>query len=424
MADSRNGYPRVLVVSAPPMDGRGGTGVTLANLFSSVPPGRVSQVHLDQGSVDPGRCGSSLLLPSKGSPLEGWIRSRFTHMSRAAHMSPTIVAARPKDAGRARAWASALLDLAPVQLTPATKHWATEHRPDVIYSQLGSIRVLRVVNRLAECLGVPVVPHFMDDWKNTLYSQGELLGVARSELRRQVQAVVDRSPLFLGISAAMVDEYAADFDRPGRAFMNCVADDALSRASVVTPPTVRVLTYVGGLHLERWRSLARLADQLGKIAPEAELRIHAPKEDLQAYQKHFEQRNNVSWGPSLAPQSVHEALAKADVLVHVESWSPEARLYTRLSISTKVPQYLASGRPILAIGPPELASMRYILETGGGEVLSESDTDGLRSFLVDARGRTEMAQLGLTQAKAHHSQSAVSEAFLRTLDEVARGAAG
>lgn len=423
MTDPRNGYPRVLVVSAPPMNGRGGTGVTLGNLFASVPASQVAQVHLDPGSVDPGRCGSSLLLPNKGSPLEGWIRSRLQDPSRAANAPPTIVAAKPLDAGRARAWASALFDLAPVHLTPAAKNWANERRPDLIYSQLGSIRVMRVVNRLAEHLGVPVVPHFMDDWKNTLYSHGELLGLARTELRRQLHEVLDRSPIILGISTPMVDEYAEIFKRPGLAFMNCVADDELSNASVVAAPIVRVLTYVGGLHLERWRSLANLADNLAKLQPEATLRVHAPDADLRAYREHFEHRDNVTWGPSLTPHDVPEVLAQADAVVHVESWSNEARRYTRLSISTKVPQYLASGRPILAIGPPELASMRYILETGSGVVLNEDDTCGLRSFLANARERKVMAQRGLAQAAAQHSRSAVSQAFLATLDEAAGGAA-
>src|SRR3546814_7688640 len=43
--------------------------------------------------------------------------------------------------------------------------------------------------------------------------------------------------------------------------------------------------------------------------------------------------------------------------------------YARLSISTKVPQYLSVGRPILAYGPKSLASISYIKETGAGVVV-------------------------------------------------------
>ena len=38
--------------------------------------------------------------------------------------------------------------------------------------------------------------------------------------------------------------------------------------------------------------------------------------------------------------------------------------FTRLSVSTKVPQYLASGRPVLVVGPEDQSSVRALRDSG------------------------------------------------------------
>lgn len=415
--------PRVLVVSAPPMDGQGGTGVTLANLFAQFQPRQIAQLHLDPGTADPSLCGSSLRIPDNGSPLEA--RARLIAGARSSSFSvssaSTIAAARAARSPRelAKAWATATLDLSPVRLPADVIGWATEARPDLIYSQLGSVRVMRIVNVLSTRLGVPVVPHFMDDWVNTLYADHELFGFARRTILKELDDVMRRTPFLLAISRVMAEEYSARFKRDARIFMNCVRDEDFA-ASVPTlgRDSAKVLTYVGGLHLDRWRSLTRLAQTLLTVDPTAELRIHAPGAHLRAHHDKVTHLPNVRWGPPLEGSEVPFALASADVLVHVESYEPSARRYTRLSVSTKLPQYLAAGRPVLALGPPELASMRYLIETRSGVVLQEGDAAGLAALLENGRLRYDLAKGGLAHAREQHARSSVSKNLRDALRDV------
>ncbi|GAB3957775.1 hypothetical protein GCM10027614_73890 [Micromonospora vulcania] len=82
-------------------------------------------------------------------------------------------------------------------------------------------------------------------------------------------------------------------------------------------------------------------------------------------------------GPSLASDEVPAALRSADVLVHIESFDQEIRRYTRYSVSTKIPQYLASGRPIFGYGPAEVASMNHIQEANAGVIVGTNDAAAL-----------------------------------------------
>jgi hypothetical protein len=72
---------------------------------------------------------------------------------------------------------------------------------------------------------------------------------------------------------------------------------------------------------------------------------------------------------------------ESNVLVHAESFDESTRLYTRLSLSTKIPQYLMAGRCVLAYGPAELASIRYVVETGAGLAVSTENVDKLAGEL-------------------------------------------
>ena len=65
----------------------------------------------------------------------------------------------------------------------------------------------------------------------------------------------------------------------------------------------------------------------------------------------------------------------ADVLVHVESDDPEVLQNTRLSVSTKIPEYLSSGRLVLGFGPLNVASLALLKKYSLGVVVDSSTSE-------------------------------------------------
>ena len=66
---------------------------------------------------------------------------------------------------------------------------------------------------------------------------------------------------------------------------------------------------------------------------------------------------------------------------------PDAGGRGRGVLSGKVFEYLAAGRPILAVVPPDGAAAELIRETGSGVVVAPDDVDGIRTALVDLHSR-------------------------------------
>ena len=72
--------------------------------------------------------------------------------------------------------------------------------------------------------------------------------------------------------------------------------------------------------------------------------------------------NFCGWAdPAKLPLIFHNA----DLLVHLESFRKKDIGFTKLSLSTKISQYLMAGRPVMAVAPEELASVNVLNESGG-----------------------------------------------------------
>jgi glycosyltransferase involved in cell wall biosynthesis len=56
-------------------------------------------------------------------------------------------------------------------------------------------------------------------------------------------------------------------------------------------------------------------------------------------------------------------------------------------LSGKVFEYLAAGRPVLAVVPPDGAAADLIRETNAGVVVAPDDVDGIRRALAELHAR-------------------------------------
>ncbi|WP_431875432.1 glycosyltransferase [Micromonospora marina] len=422
-----------------PFDRTTGTTITLSNLFHGWPKDRLAQVYTASAEPSDEVCERYLHFPPRehylppqyyalrmlgwngSSPLQG-IRA-VTAVRNAADRRPLVAAAY--------AHLVALADLSPLHLPPKVVRWMQEFRPDVVYSMLGSVRLARLTVRAARACAVPVVPHFTDDWPATLYPHGELGGIADRAVRSAVRQVIGRAPAGMTISDSMADEYQRRYGIPFDVFTNSVDPEFFAAPMSPRPADsgqpVTNLVYVGALHLGRWRSLRNLADSVQAISASASpvrLTLHCPAADVERYRSAFVAHPAVHFGRSLDSHEVPGVLAGADILVHVESFAEDTRRYTRYSVSTKIPQYLAAGRPILGHGPAELASMAYIRAAGAGVVVGQQDPDVLTEQLwklcLDTSSWHQYGANGRAHAERHHRRERVAARFAEALGAAAR----
>ena len=409
-------YPRVLVVAAAPVGGISGTGVTLTNLFKGWPADSLGQIHTTEDR--PRNAQFSLRLPDTFAPFDVLGRAVVARSGAQPSSAPAIAAVplatgAPRSARR-HAALRAVADLSPLRYPPELRNLISEFRPHVIYSPLGSARIVKLAGRVAALAGAPLVPHFMDDWPHTLYSSGELRGLARRSMRHHLRSTLRHASVGLAISQPMADEYAAEFGFPFLPFANpaSVPERVLPSSSGSDVGFV----YVGGLHLGRWSQLMEIASALASF-PGATLTVFAPEKDLRDRTVPSELESSLILGGSLSPDEAVGAMCEADVLVHVESFDAETLAFTRLSMSTKVSQYLATGRPVLGFGPATQASMAHVKALKAGYVATSRGElhDAIAKLVASPTEREAMGAAGRAWAVDKVEAQQVRSAFRQAL---------
>ena len=139
-----------------------------------------------------------------------------------------------------------------------------------------------------------------------------------------------------------------------------------------------VISYIGGIHLNRWKSILKLGDIINQISREKELRIFIYVFTTRQPEKYILDqfaKLNIYYGGALTEEQVFSQINRSHFLLHVESFDHLNRLYVKYSISTKIPECLASKRGIIVYGPHEIASIRIFSDNQLGCCLTDLDTD-------------------------------------------------
>jgi glycosyltransferase involved in cell wall biosynthesis len=190
------------------------------------------------------------------------------------------------------------------------------------------------------------------------------------------------------------------------------------------------LSYLGSVvSFARWTMLRRIGEALRDInagQQRAILRIYTADRLDNGMVERLSIPGAVEFKGALNAAEVQQVIVESDILVHVESMDKVSRKLTRLSVSTKIPEYLASGRCILAVGPAEVASIRYIQDHEAGLVVTDLETlrGNLETLISGPELRRSYALNGLRLAQQRHDSRIVSDLLETTLRGVIVGKPG
>ncbi|RHK06303.1 hypothetical protein DW080_21420 [Bacteroides caccae] len=98
-------------------------------------------------------------------------------------------------------------------------------------------------------------------------------------------------------------------------------------------------------------------------------------------------------------------------------FSDESRRYVRLSMPTKLSEYLASGKPTILYCPEEIALAKYVISKQCAIVCTENNREKLKEAVVsltDQKYYDQQVQIALSVAK-EHDFTIVRERFKKTL---------
>lgn len=127
------------------------------------------------------------------------------------------------------------------------------------------------------------------------------------------------------------------------------------------------MIYTGNLLIDRDKTLIKLVDTIKKInsektIPYVELNIYTSTKLSEYSYSRLNVDGSCYVKKAVTQNQVFEIQKQADILVFAEALEGNNKYSARLSFSTKLTDYFATGKCIFAIGPKDIAPIEYLIE--------------------------------------------------------------
>jgi len=246
--------------------------------------------------------------------------------------------------------------------------------------------IFDAVRYICDKKGIPLIMETTDDYVTAHFSIDPFYWTDYFKIYNRYKAAVLYSKCVFAIGDKMAIEYQKRFGGLFKVAMNSIeiSDDV---TPYILKNTIVKFVYAGNLGLNRWKVLSRIGKCLYEIKKENNIDVELDIYSLDTPNKNILKQLNIdnvmSYKGSLMQDNLIKVRNASDILIHVESFDRKNKYITRLSVSTKIPEYLLSKRCILAVGPADIASIQYILDNNMGEVISSLNKDKMKSKLLD-----------------------------------------
>lgn len=243
----------------------------------------------------------------------------------------------------------------------------SDFSPDVIYTLGGGINALKVSYKLSLRYNIPIVIHHMDNWMHSIqWENNPLLYMYKNKLRKYCKKCYTRTNISLAISDEMAKVYTKEYKINHLPLMNSIDVASFKCKEDTINSTPFKFIYAGGLHLERYKSLIDIGltiDKLNKVnKTKAKLLIYTGIDNIKMYKTELKKCKCIELHEAIPHENIKEVYENANVLIHVESSTLEKNDFFKYSISTKIPEYLSTERPILFYGPDSIYLYRFLNE--------------------------------------------------------------
>jgi glycosyltransferase involved in cell wall biosynthesis len=391
-------FPRVLIVTDADLSPTSrGAGRTLLNLLSQWPVDRARIITTNPEA--PAETEHGHLIIDDGWHLPGSLRTRLRFLG---DLQAQLMVMSPQDTDALRDFDRDTIDAVLVVPTDTS--------------------ALVLGRRWASYLSkIPSATWLMDDWIQQ-YPTRWITGSADKTARKLL--AMNRG--WLVISEYLGEEIRrwTGIERRAHVVHNAVAigEPPVALSTRRTGPfRLRYAGTIWPMHADALAVVARAVAARRAAGDDIEFILHTDERGWKMYEALWKE-TGTAWGRIVPYESLRATLADSDLLVVASSFAKEHERMSKSSVQTKITDYLASGRAILNVGPPDGACARFLRDRDIAVFIDSPDLPAAAltlGRLVAARESLgAIAQRGWEVVKRDHEIGAVGREtarFLRSL---------
>ena len=321
-------------------------------------------------------------------------------------------------------WARDLIWAAGRWKSPELQKFIDDFAPDLIFQPVYFSSYLNdIAQYIKEYTKAPMIGYISDDcYTLKQLSFSPLYWIDRLYKRKKVKQTIEMCELLYVISDIQKEEYEKCFTTKCK-ILTKGADFEEAPVYKGRYQDPLQLVYTGNIGTNRWKSLKLIADALESINRDgvrAQLRIYTATPVTNKMKKALNRGASSFLMGSVPVSEVPEIQKNADMLVHVEAFDLKSRLAVRQSFSTKIVDYLKTARPILAVGPKDVASIDHLIRNDCAIVADHKAEleQKLRSILEDQDELNRVAKKAYECGRRHHNRQDIQRMLLQDLKEI------
>ena len=410
-------YPKVLLLGEPFND-YSGMGITLTNLFHDWPKENIAVASYN---LDVSLC-EKIIPCAQYVPLGGASFSQ-SFATRRSYRRKGLKSTLRACLGRLYSKLG-LSDLRHIPVTSSLLDCIESFCPDIILSALGSLDRIRFCEEVLQYApDSKLALYVVDDWPNTKFNGRFCQWWWRKKYDVAYKRILAKADVCMSICQYMSDAYMVQYGVQFYPFHNPVEVakwDAIEKMRKYEEGVFSVL-YVGKINRDTQQPLKDLCDAVTELNRNGEkviFDVYSPNVKHDIDLSKYKGCNIFSQVPNA---EIPKLMKSYDALFLTLGFSEISRKYVRLSMPTKLTEYLVSGIPILLYCPEEIALSKYVSEYGAAVVCNQPDKRVLQQSLLNMIHSDEYNDCIVSRARdlsLRHDVQIVRERFRKTLSSV------
>lgn len=308
-------------------------------------------------------------------------------------------------------------------------NWFDEYNPDIIYTQLASLPLIRFVNRLTDLRKRAMVIHFMDDWPTTINQKGIFSFYWGNQIDKGLRKLIQKASVNMSICQYMSDEYKNRYGKNFVPFHNFIEPETwknVSKTDWVSQGKFKIL-YAGRISIGVKNLIFKVSEAVEYLNTQGyniELQLLVFWTSKK-FDKKISTYKSVKVLPHVDHSEIPKSLTGADLLLLPLDFDKKSLKFTHLSMPTKASEYMISGTPILAIAHESTALYNYAKNSGWAYVLNsenQSDIiDAIKTLVNNIEIRKNLGETAKSTALKLHNSSILRSDFQHILkDSIAK----
>jgi glycosyltransferase involved in cell wall biosynthesis len=403
-----NQYPKILILNITGFSDTFGGGIILKNLFKDWPPEKIALACQSYNTPSPNICFNYYILGNKELqwifPLnfishkrDNDYKNRYyiTSLSENEINNLEIKDSSSKSKDKKKGIRQNFYQtidkmgfeeiLQPFKISDDFLKWINYFSPDIIYTQISSLKFLNIVKETRKITNAKLVIHIMDDWPTTIY-RNKIFPLQRFIILYKFKKILKKADLCMAISDGMAAEYQRRYGVPFQVFFNPPPAPDIQKQNDLTKKSEFIIVYTGRIGTSASNSIIDLAvavHQLFNKGIPIKLKIYT---DIDRISKSFSDSVELAGVELLAAISSSELwnkLLKADLLYYGVDFDDASIDYIKLSMPTKIPAYMFTKIPILCYGPNKTYAVKFLKENKFAYCVDDEGIENLEKVIVE-----------------------------------------